>query len=325
MKRSIIAVFIICLLLPPTVFSCQKRNSGLSGGKAIKVVTTLFPVYDFAKHVGGKQVRVELLLPPGLESHSFEPKPGDIRKINDADVFMYTGKFMEPWIEDVLKGVANNKLLVVDTSTGIVLAEDRDFAEHTEHDQTAGNQPEHHYLYRGKDPHVWLDFSNAQTMVENIMNGFIAKDPVNRNEYVKNAKAYSAQLSVLDRQFQDSLSSCRKDMIIHGGHFAFGYLARRYHLRYLSAYRGFSPNAEPTPGDIMQLIKNLRNYHLNYIFFEELVSPNVSETIARETGAKLLMLHGAHNISRNEWEQNVTFLSLMENNLNTLRIGLECL
>jgi zinc transport system substrate-binding protein len=75
----------------------------------------------------------------------------------------------------------------------------------------------------------------------------------------------------------------------------------------------------------MQLIKNLRNYHLNYIFFEELVSPNVSETIARETGAKLLMLHGAHNISRNEWEQNVTFLSLMENNLNTLRIGLECL
>jgi zinc transport system substrate-binding protein len=161
-------------------------------------------------------------------------------------------------------------------------------------------------------------------MVENILNGFIAKDPTNRDVYLKNAEAYSAQLSRLDQQFHDSLTSCKKDMIIHGGHFAFGYLARRYHLQYLSAYSGFSPNAEPTPGNIIQLIKNLRNHHLNYIFFEELVSPNVSETIARETGAKLLMLHGAHNISRDEWEQNVTFISLMENNLKNLRIGLEC-
>ena len=324
MTRSLISVFIIYLLLSPTVFSCQKKETGLSEDKAVKVVTTLFPVYDFAKNVGGKRVKVELLLPPGLESHSFEPKPGDMRKINEADVFMYTGEFMEPWIEDVLKGVANKNLLVVDTSTGIELAEDHGIAEHTELDQAEGNQRGHHYQYRGKDPHIWLDFSNAQTMVENIMNGLITKDPANRNEYVKDGEAYSAQLSRLDRQFQDTLTACKKDMIIHGGHFAFGYLARRYHLQYLSAYRGFSPNAEPTPGDIMQLIKNLRNHHLNYIFFEELVSPNVSETIARETGAKLLMLHGAHNISRSEWEQNVTFLSLMENNLKRLRIGLEC-
>lgn len=324
MKRSIVSVFIMYIFLSLIFLSCQKRETVPVGDKTIKVVTTLFPLYDFAKNVGGKRVQVELLLPPGMEPHSFEPKPGDIRKISDADVFMYTGKFMEPWIEDVLKGVPNKNLLVINTSMGIVLAEDRDLAEHHKYEKKSESQREHHHEYNGKDPHIWLDFSNAQTMVENILNGFITKDPANRDEYLKNAEAYSAQLSRLDRQFQEVRASCKKDMIIHGGHFAFGYLARRYHLQYLSAYRGFSPNAEPTPGNIIQLIKNFRNHHLNYIFFEELVSPNVSETIARETGAKLLMLHGAHNITRNEWEQNVTFISLMENNLKALRIGLEC-
>ncbi len=324
MKRSIVSVFIMYIFLSLIFLSCQKRETVPAGDKTIKVVTTLFPVYDFAKNVGGKRVQVELLLPPGMEPHSFEPKPGDIRKISDADVFIYTGKFMEPWIEDVLKGVPNKNLLVINTSMGIVLAEDRDLAEHHKYEKKSESQREHHHEYNGKDPHIWLDFSNAQTMVENILNGFITKDPANRDEYLKNAEAYSAQLSRLDRQFQEVRASCKKDMIIHGGHFAFGYLARRYHLQYLSAYRGFSPNAEPTPGNIIQLIKNFRNHHLNYIFFEELVSPNVSETIARETGAKLLMLHGAHNISRNEWEQNVTFILLMENNLKNLRIGLEC-
>jgi len=324
MKRSIVSVFIMYIFLSLIFLSCQKRETVPAGDKAIKVVTTLFPLYDFAKNVGGKRVQVELLLPPGMEPHSFEPKPGDIRKISDADVLIYTGEFMEPWIEDVLKGISNKNLLVIDTSMGIVLSADRDLVEHHKDEKKSESQREHHYEYNGKDPHIWLDFSNAQTMVENILNGFIAKDPANRDVYMKNAEAYTAKLSRLDRHFQDALALCGKDMIIHGGHFAFGYLARRYHLQYLSAYRGFSPNAEPTPGNIILLIKNLRNHHLNYIFFEELVSPNVSETIARETGAKLLMLHGAHNISRDEWEQNVTFISLMENNLKNLRIGLEC-
>lgn len=324
MKKRIISVFIIYLLLSLTALSCLKREAGPVGDKTIKVITTLFPVYDFARNAGGKLVQVELLVPPGMEPHSFEPRPGDIRKISDADIFIYTGKFMEPWIEDVLKGVSNKNLLVVDTSAGIVLSEDRDLLEHHGHDRNSEARRGHHHEYGGKDPHIWLDFSNAQTMVGNILNGFIAKDPANRDVYMKNAEAYTLQLSLLDKQFHDVLPSCRKDMIIHGGHFAFGYLARRYHLRYLSAYRGFSPNAQPAPGDIIELIQNLRKHHLNYIFFEELVSPNVAETIARETGAKLLMLHGAHNISKNEWEQNVTFLSLMENNLKNLKIGLEC-
>jgi zinc transport system substrate-binding protein len=317
-----LSFFLLLLLL--LSLSCLKKDAAQVADNTIKVVTTLFPVYDFAKNVGGNLVQVELLVPPGIEPHSFEPKPGDIRKISDADIFIYTGKFMEPWIEDVLKGISSKNLVVVDTGTGVVLSGDQDSVKPHAHNEPPDGYHGHHPGYLGKDPHVWLDFSNAQTMVENILNGFVAKDPANRQIYMKNAEAYVSQLSVLDRQFRDELSSCRKRVIIHGGHFAFGYLARRYNLRYLSAYSGFSPNAEPAPRDIIQLIENLRTHRLNYIFFEELLSPNVAGTISRETGAQLLMLHGAHNISKNELEGKVTFLSLMENNLKNLKIGLDC-
>jgi len=322
-KRSI-TLFIVCLLLLLISLSCLKREAGPVGKKTIKVITTLFPLYDFARNVGGNLAQVDLLLPPGMEPHSFEPRPADIRKINDADILIYTGKFMEPWVEDVLKGVSNKNLIVVDASVGIILSDDPAILKPHKRDEKTGRRRENDNDHGGKDPHIWLDFSNAQTMVENILNGFIVKDPVNRQVYLKNAEAYSSQLALLDKRFRDGLALCRTDMLIHGGHFAFGYLARRYHIRYLSAYRGISPNAEPAPGDIIELIRNLSSHHLNAIFFEELVSPNVAETIARETGVKLLMLHGAHNISKNEWEQNVTFVSLMENDLRNLRVGLEC-
>jgi zinc transport system substrate-binding protein len=323
MKQRIISVFII-FLLSLTTLSCHRKESVPAGNRAVRVVTTLFPLYDFAMNVGGNLVQVELLVPPGMEPHSFEPKPADIRHINSADIFICTGKVMEPWIEDVLKGVSNKDLLVVDTSTGIVLSEGGETYENHKGGRNSDTLGGKYSGARGKDPHIWLDFANAQTMVENILNGYITKDPANRHIYLKNAEAYGSQLDLLDKRYRDELATCRKDTIVHGGHFAFGYLARRYQLRYLSAYRGFSSNTEPTPGDIMKLIQNLREHHLNYIFFEELVSPTVAETIARETGAKLLILHGAHNISKDEWDKHVTFLSLMEDNLKNLKTGLEC-
>ena len=323
-KKSILSILIFCLFLFPLFLSCTKKEAGPNDEKKIKVVTTLFPLYDFARNVGGNLVRVELLLPPGMEPHSFEPKPADIRTINDADVFLYTGEYMEPWVEDVLRGISNKKLQVVDTSTGILLAEERAPSDQHQREHKSQGAQGHNHALGAKDPHIWLDFSNAQTMVENILNGFIARDPDNRQVYLKNAEAYSLQLALLDKHYRDGLSSCRKDTLIHGGHFAFGYLARRYHLRYLSAYRGISPNAEPSPRDVIGLIQSVRAHRLSAVFFEELVAPNMADTIARETGAKLLILHGAHNISKNEWEQKVTFLALMENNLKNLKIGLEC-
>jgi zinc transport system substrate-binding protein len=173
------------------------------------------------------------------------------------------------------------------------------------------------------DPHIWLDFSNARIMVDNVLAGLVAGDPANRAYYEANAASYKAQLADLDQRFRSGLSPCPKRVFLHGGHFAFGYLAQRYGLRYQSAY-AVNADAEPTPARLADLIKQMRANGLQHVYTEELLNPRVAETIARETGATLLMLHGAHNISKEDFDRGATFLALMEQNLKNLRTGLQC-
>ncbi len=299
---------ILSFALILTMVSCRKKEEKPSAEKKLTVITTLFPLHDFARNIGKERAEVSLLLPPGVEPHSFELKPADILKINNADVFVYTGKFMEPWVADVIKAMSNQNLLVVDSSEGIRLLE----------------EVEGHSGESGKmDPHVWLDLSNAQKMVDTILAAFIRKDPSDKDFYQRNANEYKARLAGLDERYRTSLAHCKTKMFVHGGHYAFNYLARRYGLTYISAFRG-SPDAEPSPGDLVQLIRKIRQHELHYVYYEELITPRVAETIAKETGASLLKLNGAHNITKDEMERGVTFLSIMEQNLENLAKGLQC-
>lgn len=288
----------------------------------LEVVTTLFPMYDFARQIGQDKINVSLLLPPGVESHTFEPKPQDVVRINKSDVFIYTGKYMEPWAEDMLKGISNKNLLVVDASFGIELMAD------TDHDEDAKqHEGEHHEKgenHGGKDPHVWVDLANDQIMVDSIVKALSRKDPANGAFYLNNAKKYKIKLADLDLRFKETLSTAKHKRIIYGGHFAFGYFAKRYALEYDSPYEGFSPNAEPSPKAIAGLINKLKQSGIKFIYYEELLDPQVARTISQETGAKLELLHGAHNVSKDELNRGVTFLDIMEDNLKKLKVGLEC-
>lgn len=281
---------------------------GAAQGKKIKIITSLFPLYDFSKNTGGDKVEVSLLMPPGMEPHDFEPKAGDILKIGTADIFIYTGRSMEPWVDKVLKGVANSRALAIDSSNGVFLMK----AEGTE--EGAGKKI---------DPHIWLDFSNAQIMVDNILAALAQKDPGNKEFYTKNANEYKTRLASLDKEYRDALGSCRKKIFIQGGHHTFGYLARRYNLDYISAL-GISPNAEPNTRSLIELSKKIKQNGLSYIYFEELLSAKVAKTISMETGAKMLELHGAHNLTKHEMQNGTSFISLMEHNLENLKIGLQC-
>ncbi len=278
--------------------------------KRLEIVATLFPVFDFVKAVGQEKVNVSLLLPAGVEPHAFEPKPTDVIRVNKADIFIYTGEYMEPWVKDILKGVFNNNLAVVDMSRGIELLDEEDNDGHHDHGT--------------KDPHIWLDLGNAQVMVNAIANILIEKDPRNKDFYSSNAKEYNEKLSGLDLRFRDAFSRCKYKTIIYGGHFAFGYFAKRYQLKHVSPYPGFSPNAEPTPRAIAELIDKLKRSRIEYVYYEELLDPKVARTIAKETGAKLEMLHGAHNLSKDELTRGLTFLDIMEDNLRKLKTGLVC-
>ena len=307
------------------VGGCNKKSDDQTTGK-VEVITTLFPLFDFAKQVGGDLVQVSMLIPPGVEVHSFEPRPGDIIKIEKANLFIYTGDVMEPWVQRVLTGIESKRLSIVDASQGVILTETEQHHEHGNADKHVENHHEgekgnHHH---GKlDPHIWLDFVNAQKMVDTIAASFASKDPTHKDAYLKNASAYKAKLDDLDRRYRQTLATCEKKVIIHGGHFAFNYLARRYGLIYESAYSG-SPDSEPTARRLIELRKKLKEHGLDTVFYEELIEPRMADVIAKDTGSKLLKLHGAHNISKDEIDQGVTFIQLMEQNLINLKAGLKC-
>lgn len=308
MKKILFIAIVLLLaagaLLAMLIIKAPKTPSG-----KITVVTTLFPLYNFAKNIGQDKVVVSLLLAPGMEAHSFEPKPSDIAKINQADIFIFTGKFMEPWAQDIVQGVNNKNLVIVDSSKGIKLLA----SSFHDKDEPAG----------APDPHIWLDFANTKIMIDNITKALTQKDPENADFYQANAQTFRQQIIKLDHEYQIALRHCNSKEIIYGGHYAFNYLAQRYDLTYTAAH-GISPNAAPTVQDLINLVEQIKRDHIKYVFYEELTSPKIAQTIAQETGTQMLLLNAAHNVSKEDFENNVSFVSIMRDNLNNLKIGLEC-
>jgi zinc transport system substrate-binding protein len=314
------------------------KNAGSKSGK-VAVVTTLFPLYDMARSIGGNDADVSLLLPPGMSPHSFEPKPSDIARIAAADVFVYTGAFMEPWAEETLRGIDCDDIRVVDGSEGIsLLAEDEEHEEHANHEESEGHDAseesheehesemhgaEHEQEHGGNDPHIWLDFENVGVMAAHIAEALANADPEHATRYAERASDYTVRLSELDRKYRDGLAACKTRNIVYGGHYAFGYLANRYDLDYVAA-QGFSPDAEPTAKGLATLVSQVRTLKLSHVFSETLASPRIAETIASETGASILELNPAGNLSRGAFESKTTFFDIMEDNLGKLQTGLGC-
>jgi len=329
MKKILFVVGIVVIIGLGIFAVSNIAQKSKTNSEKITVVTTLFPMYDFAKNIGQDKVEVTLLLPPGVEAHAYEPKPSDIAKINEADIFVYTGEFMEPWAHDIIEG-ANKNVKIVDTSAGIELMKEEGEEHEHEHNGEANHEEanhheeeEHHHHHGGEDPHIWLDFENAKIMAKNIADALEKADPQNAIFYQNNLKAYQAKLATLDQNYKNILATCKTKTIIYGGHYAFGYLAKKYGLNYVAA-QGLSPDSEPTAKDLISLTEQIKRDNISYIFYEELTSPKIAETLSRETSAKMLLLNGAHNLTKEDYEVGATYLSLMKVNLNNLSQGLQC-
>jgi len=312
--------FFLCICLI-AITGCRqgKEPAGASTAK-IQVVTTLFPLYDMSRAIAGNRADVRLLVPPGVEPHNFEPRPDDIMTINRASLFIYTNRYMEPWAEKLSRVGESGRVKVIDASSGIDLQPaSQDFHDDHGHKSAEGG----HKAGAGMDPHAWLDLENAVKMVNTILGGFVDSDPANRTFYEANAAAYRKRLNDLDSNYRSTLGKCANRKLMHAGHYAFGYLARRYGIDYF-AVTGVTADSEPTPARMAELVKQIRALGIKTIFTEELVSPKLAETISGETGAEIVKLHAGHNISRDELSRGVTFPDLMERNLAALSKGLEC-
>lgn len=303
-------IFVFLLFLSLIVLSCQPAKEISIADNKLKVTATIFPLYDFARIIGGNKINVTMLLPPATDAHHYELKPNDIVKVCKSDIFLFTNFEMEQWAYKIIQGSAENtRMLVVETGAGVFLL------PLNEEDQENKD-----YKF---DPHIWLDLDNAQKIVDNIAKSFVKKDQRNSDYYLKNAAQYKLKLAALDRKYNSELAKCRTKTILHAGHWAFAYLAKKYNLEYIAAYN-VSAESEPLPQNIFTLIEQIKKQKIRYIYYEGLTAPRLAQTIAKETGAGLLKLSNGHDISKDDIKKGGAFLLLMEENLKNLKKGLLC-
>ncbi|MBT1071772.1 metal ABC transporter solute-binding protein, Zn/Mn family [Pelotalea chapellei] len=316
-SQRITTYFICFTLMLLVVQGCSRSNDiqAKNDKGKLQVVATLFPIYDFTRTIVGNRGGVSLLLPPGSDPHSFEPKPDDIMRIGRSSLFIYTNPSMEPWAARIIKGVDHKKFEVIESGTKVQYlkaANDGDGHVHNAHDGA-----------EKIDPHIWLDFDNAAIMVDSILAGCVSADPANAGYYVKNATALKKALLDLDTRYREGLALCETRTLLHGGHFTFGYLAHRYGLSYRSL-SGVSSESEPSAAAMANMVRLIRQSGAHYLFAEELLSPRITEILAAEAGVAILKLHGAHNLSREDFQRGATFIGLMDENLANLKKGLAC-
>ncbi len=299
MIKRILSLFLLFLLC-----GCDAPNEKSA---KLHISATLFPQYDFAREICGDKAEITLLLPPGMDSHSYEPSPSDMIRISQTDLFLYTGDNMEPW---AAKFTENVKGRILDVSEGTVLLDGGDMHSHNRHthaDETT-------------DPHIWTNPQNAIVMVDNICRAVCDLDPENALYYKENADRYKDALTVLDTDIENAVKQGNRKKIIFGGHFAMRYFTDRYDLTYTAAFDACSGEAEASPTVLMQIIKEMKHDRVGAVYYEELSTPRTAKLIAEETGAQMLLLHSCHNLSKEE--QGETYLSLMRKNLENLKIGL---
>lgn len=315
MKKVCLALCALSLAAVLSVGCVRQEKPAPTVAKPV-VVTTLYPLYEFARIIAGDRMEVQLLLPPGVEPHHFEPTPDDLARIHRAALFVYVGPFLEPWAERVIAGVDRQKLRVVAAAEQVTLlpAPSHSGERHGQHRH--GGQAAH-------DPHLWLDFVADQAMVTTLQKALVAADPAGAEQYRQRAQELNHQLAGLDQRYHQGLAKCDSRVLLHGGHAAFGYLAHRYNLTYQPA-AGVTAELEATPQRMAQLVQQVRQYKTQAVFMEQLDSPRLAETLAAETGATVRRLHGAHNVGKDERQRGVTFIGLMEENLTQLQAGLGC-
>jgi zinc transport system substrate-binding protein len=311
----------LCVLSLPALFFILVPGKTVSTEAAkeapIKIMATIFPLKEFSQAVLGDKGEVYMLLPPGAEIHSWQPKPSDLVKLSTADLFVYIGGGLEPWVEDILRSVRNPNLKIVEASKGLSLLNEGGESERHEHAASAAHGRETF------DPHVWLDFGNDERIVDKIEEALAEIEPDRAETFSRNAALYKKKLKSLDEEYRKGLEFCDQRTIVLAGHSAFGYLARRYDLKQISLY-GLSPDSKPSPNELIKIIRFIKEENIKTIYYELSVSHELGEVIARETGARTLMLNPGASLPPHQEDSSISFLSIMEKNLESLRDGLRC-
>src|SRR5258708_2142133 len=298
MKKIIfIPILIIALFVLSFFVFRQSRSIGIDN--KIQVTASFYPMYFFASLIGGDKISVKNITPNGAEPHDYELTPQDIVKIQESKLLVLNGE-VETWANKIKENLKGKDTQIL--SAGENLA--------------TGKIEENGVM--SIDPHVWLSPRLAKIESQKIAQNLENIDPTNSNYYKINLTNLENELDKIDKNYKRDLENCETRSFVTS-HAAFGYLSKDYGLNQI-AIDGLSPDAEPSLQKLVQITNYAKANSVKYIFFESLVSPKLSETIANEVGAKTLVLDPIEGVLNNK----DTYLTLMAKNLQNLRIALQC-
>lgn len=305
MRNRSLALF---TALITAVFLCGCSRSETPTDDRLKIVTTIFPAYDFARHIFGDKADITLLLKPGTESHSYDPSARDIVKIDGCDLFIYNGGESDAWVDNVLKTTDNvNTLRMMSFVEALEEEELIGADEHDDHDDAE------------YDEHIWTSPKNAALIVDGIKSEAVKLDAVNRDFYEQNAAGYSEQILDLDCRFGELLANENR-YFVFGDRFPLLYFFKEYDLNYYAAFPGCSSETEPSAQTVAFLTDELKKDEtVNAVFCIELSNRKLAETLARENGLQTFEFHTCHNITADDLEAGESYVSLMERNYQMLK------
>ncbi|WP_027626781.1 metal ABC transporter substrate-binding protein [Clostridium lundense] len=294
-KYSIMCIILFALLC---FVGCSNNNKNVMSEKQekdskLKVAVSFNPLREFTEYIGKDKVQVEVIVPDGTEPHDFEPKGKDLIVLNNAKVFVYNGLGMESWIDKTLENVDNKDLIVVDASKGCSPI------KATEEEKNEQG---------GYDPHIWLGLSTAIVEGANIKDALVKADPANKQFYEKNYNDFKNKLEVLLKDYKGKFAALNNKSFVTG-HAAFAYFCRDFGLKQNSV-EGVFGEGEPTPKKMKDLVDYCKSNNVKTIFVEQMVSPKVSETLAKEVNAKVKTIYTIE-----AKEDNKNYIKSMEENI----------
>ena len=300
MKKGLVWTACACAAAAVIGWTLSMGGAMAESEDKLNVIASFYPMYDFAQKIGGDRIEVVNLVPAGTEPHDWEPAASDIANLEQADVFIYNGAGLEHWTDDVLKSLDNGKLVVAEASSGLELNEGGEDG--------------------GYDPHVWLSPVNAKVEMANIRDALTKADPDGAEVYGANYDQWAAELDKLDAEYKETIATLsNKDIVT--AHQAFGYLCQTYGLNQV-AIEGLSPDSEPSPARMAEVIEYCKEHAVKVIFFEELVNPDVAETIASATGATTDVLNPIEGLTDDQVTAGDDYFSIMRQNLEALKNAL---
>ncbi len=325
----------LILILTLLLSACGNETSPEdSSDKQLEIYTTVYPLKFFTQQIAGDLAEVSTILPPGTDPHTYEPTTKEMIKIAEADAFIYNGAGLESYAKTIADTVKPEGVQILEASKGIKLEEhvhdhgensnskEKDTHAEEEHSHEEEKERSHAgeghggHTHGNQDPHIWLDPIRSIQLAEHIKNTLISIQPESKEQFTENFNQLKNKLVELDQQFHKQLESKPKDKIIVS-HAAYGYWEHAYGIEQV-AVSGLTPTSEPSQKELEEIIETAEEFQLDYVLFEQNVTPKVAKVVQSEIGAATLRIHNLSVLTEEDIQANEDYFSLMKQNLEVL-------